>query len=61
MAKKLKVNKDNCIMCGLCVSTYPEVFKFDDEGKAEAEPVEVEDSQAEEAIASCPGQAIEEA
>ncbi len=30
------VDKDTCISCGLCVSTEPEVFEFDDDGKAVA-------------------------
>lgn len=34
MAKKVRIDRDTCIGCGLCVSVMPEVFEFDDEGKA---------------------------
>lgn len=57
MAKKLKVNKDACIGCGLCVGSYPDVFRFDDEGKAEASAPAADDCEAVEA---CPVAAIEE-
>lgn len=54
---------DNCIGCGLCASTCPEVFELTDEGVAVAidgdAPVEAAD-RAEEAKESCPVAAIEE-
>ena len=34
--KKLKVNADNCIGCGLCVNMAPDAFALNDEGKSEA-------------------------
>ncbi|MDY0345438.1 MAG: ferredoxin, partial [Bacilli bacterium] len=30
MAKKVRIDRDACIGCGLCVSVMPEVFEFDD-------------------------------
>ena len=33
---KVKVMSDACQGCGLCVGARPEVFEFDDEGKAKA-------------------------
>ena len=36
MAKKVSVNKDVCIGCGLCSSTTPSVFEMDDDGLAKA-------------------------
>ena len=30
---KAVVDKEGCISCGLCVSTCPEVFSFDDRGR----------------------------
>lgn len=58
---KAVVNKDECISCGLCPSTCPEVFEFGDDGKAEAivdtVPKECE-STAEEAAEGCPTSAI---
>ena len=33
---KVKVDADACGSCGLCVGSRPEVFEFDDDGKAKA-------------------------
>ena len=33
MAKKVVVNKDVCISCGLCTTIAAEVFGFGDDGK----------------------------
>ncbi|MDO5520346.1 MAG: ferredoxin [bacterium] len=58
---KAVVDQDACISCGMCVSTCPEVFEFDDNEKAHAvvDPVpgELEDS-AQEAAEGCPTDAI---
>ena len=54
---------ENCIACGLCVSTCPEVFSMGDEGLAVAADSDVPDEAAEsaaEAMDSCPVSAIEE-
>ena len=32
----VKVNAELCGSCGLCVGSRPEVFEFDDEGRAVA-------------------------
>lgn len=58
MAVKVKVNKDACIGCGLCVGSYPEAFEFDAEGKATV-IADLDDALADEAIANCPAGAIE--
>lgn len=53
---KAVVNKEGCISCGLCVSTCPEVFTFDEDGVAEANG-QITDSNfasAESARSSCP-------
>jgi hypothetical protein len=54
---KAWVDKEGCIACGLCTSICPEVFRFGDDGLAEAYvdtvPAESEDS-AQEAADSCP-------
>jgi len=53
---KAVVDKDGCISCGLCVSTCPEVFAFDEDGLAEANG-KLEDSNfaaAESARSACP-------
>lgn len=52
---KAKVN-EGCISCGACVGTCPEVFRFGDEGTAEAYSEvtpELEES-AKEARDGCP-------
>ncbi len=60
MAKKVRVNKDLCIGCGLCTTIAGDVFTIGDDGLAETLVSEVEDSTAvDEAAASCPVQAIE--
>lgn len=56
--KKVKVNQDACIGCGLCIGMHPEALAFNDESKASA-IAEMEDDAADEVIASCPVAAIE--
>ena len=34
--KKVVIDQAACIMCGACVGSYPDDFKFADEGPAEA-------------------------
>ncbi|MCI2111773.1 MAG: ferredoxin [Bacilli bacterium] len=59
MAKKVTVNKDLCIGCGLCVGTVPAVFEFGDDGKAQATAGPATDDAAiDEAVANCPAGAI---
>ena len=55
-----KVN-EGCISCGACVATCPEVFRFDDEGVAEAYADVVDENRqaAEEARDSCPVSVID--
>ena len=58
---RYKVN-ENCIGCGLCAGTCPEVFSMTDEGVAKARPGEVDGeiaSAAKEAAEGCPVSAIE--
>lgn len=53
--------EEGCISCGTCVAACPEVFRFNDDGLAEAyEAVEPEyESAAEEARDSCPVSVID--
>lgn len=55
-----KVN-EGCISCGACVAACPEVFRFNDDGVAEAyDKVEPEyEKAAEEARDSCPVSVID--
>lgn len=58
---KAVVDKESCISCGLCVSTCPEVFAFDEDGIAEANGKLGDDNfaSAESARSSCPAAAID--
>lgn len=59
---KFLVN-DECIGCGMCEGTCPEVFQLTDEGTAQAVNQEVEaanEASAREAMDGCPVGAIEE-
>ena len=62
MAKKVRVDKDVCIGCGVCNATCPEVFDWDDDGKmtvvVDEVPAELEQT-VEDAANDCPVQAIE--
>lgn len=55
--EKVHVEDDLCIGCGACVATCPDVFNFDDEGKANAIKDEVNDD-VKLAADSCPTGAI---
>ena len=58
---KASVNED-CIGCGLCESTAPEVFAIGDDGLAHAIEEEVHEAAedaAQEACDGCPVTAIE--
>ena len=58
---RVKVDQELCISCGACIDVCPEVFDWNEEDKAqsivEEVPAEVED-QANEALESCPTNAI---
>ena len=59
--KKARVNKDQCIGCGLCTS-LSDLFQIGDDGLAEVTVEEVPaeaEASVEEAKDSCPVQAIE--
>jgi ferredoxin len=58
----VKVNQDLCISCGLCVSSCPEVFSWNNAEKAEAvkDPVQKDIAECvEDAAHDCPTDAIE--
>lgn len=58
--KKLKIDKEKCIGCGLCASIAEKSFRLSDDGKAQViEPVGDEETKIQEAIDSCPVQAID--
>lgn len=52
--KKVKVDKEKCIGCGLCVAIAEKAFKLNEEGKVEVLAVEEEEeAKVQEAIESC--------
>jgi ferredoxin len=59
--RKVKIDQNTCIGCGLCCGICGNVFDMNDEGKAEViNNVSPEDEDSvQEAIDSCPVSAIE--
>ena len=53
------VDQDTCIGCGLCISSVPEVFEMNADGKAEAIAAGPDDA-VKSAIDACPVSAIRE-
>ncbi|MDO9309920.1 MAG: ferredoxin [Pseudomonadota bacterium] len=59
MNRKPFVDQDSCISCGLCVSTCPGVFRFNNSGKSEVYcPDGDSEQQIQQAIDGCPVQCI---
>lgn len=56
--KKLRVNKDACIGCGLCVSTDSEHFDFDDNVSEVISQENIDSREVKIAMESCPTNAI---
>ncbi|MBI5904818.1 MAG: ferredoxin [Deltaproteobacteria bacterium] len=55
MPKVPRVNKGECISCGVCIDTAPTVFRFDADNKAEAyDPAGADEASIQEAIDLCP-------
>lgn len=54
------VDPDICISCGTCIDMCPEIYDWDDEGKAEAVDEVPDDLEecVQEALESCPVDAI---
>lgn len=59
---KIKVNKEKCIGCGMCVGINSDVFDFGEDGLAYAKNESINEENkniVEDAINSCPVGAIE--
>jgi ferredoxin len=61
MAKKITIDKDECIGCQSCVEICPDVFGFDDDEEKAYVLEDFDDTAdcAEEAQASCPADCID--
>ena len=58
---KVKVDKEACIGCGMCIDICPKVFEYDDEGKSVCKSEEISDDLSEKVNESadvCPVSAI---
>ncbi len=58
---KVYVDQDLCISCGLCISICDDVFSWNDDDKAQAIDEEIPEEltdEVEEAVESCPTEAI---
>lgn len=56
------VDQNTCIGCGICPEVCPEIFRMNDDGKAEAVDIEITDEimdNAKDAETQCPVDAIE--
>lgn len=55
----LKVDKEKCIGCGVCVSSYDQLFKFDEQGKSEViKSAKCADCDIKDVVDICPQGAI---
>ena len=55
----LKIDEEKCIGCGTCVALAPDIFKMNDDGKAELlDAASDEKENIQMAVDSCPTQAI---
>lgn len=58
---KAIVDQDTCIGCGACVSAYPEIFSFNEDGKATATDKDISGiltDSPEDCAGICPVNAI---
>ena len=59
MARIAWVDEEACISCGLCISSCPDVFRFNADGKAECfAPDGAPEADIQEAMDACPVQCI---
>ena len=57
---KVVIDRENCIGCGLCASTCPEIFAMADDGKAEVVSDKItNEAGAVEAADACPVNVID--
>ena len=56
MAKKITVDQELCVGCGVCANLCSDVFEIQDDGKAKV--INKENCDYEEAVNNCPVGAI---
>jgi ferredoxin len=55
MARKFYIDEDECISCGACVDSCPDVFQMNDDNIAEIYNAEgASEEEIQDAIDSCP-------
>ena len=54
----VRIEEDLCIGCGVCVSTCPDVFELNDEGKATIISKDYSACDVKDVAESCPVDAI---
>lgn len=57
MAKKITVNQELCVGCGVCASLCPDIFELQDDGKVKVANNR-KNCDCDEAESSCPVGAI---
>lgn len=59
MARGVYIDQDECIGCGACVDSCPDVFRMNDDNVAEVyNPEGASEEEIQEAIDSCPVECI---
>jgi len=58
MARDVRVNREYCISCGLCISLAPEVFRFEDGKSIAYNPSGAQEDSIQKCSDSCPVSAI---
>jgi ferredoxin len=56
MAKKIIINQELCVGCGVCASLCPDVFELQDDGKAKV--IDENNCDCDEVVNNCPVGAI---
>jgi ferredoxin len=60
MARTVIIDQDECINCGACVDTCPEVFRMNDDNLAEVYKADgASEEEIQDAIESCPVSCIQ--
>ncbi len=59
MSRKVFVDKEECVGCGVCADDLPDIFRMEDDGKAIAHNSGDEtEERIQEIMDACPGECI---